>query len=79
MSQLEVGKGMFEVQNDRIHQIPKNPEEQVPASFAVCVAKKVTLSSIVCLKHKVLGSVAREKIGGTDRINKPGYERPHVL
>lgn len=43
------------------------------------MAKRVTLSSVVCLKHKVCGSVSREKIGGIDSVDKPGHERLYIL
>ena len=45
----------------------------------VCEARKVTLSSVLFLKHKVLGSVSREKTGGIDKADKPGHEGPHIL
>lgn len=39
----------------------------------------VTLSSIVFLKHKVLSSVATDKIRWIDRVDKLGHKRSHIL
>lgn len=74
-------EGNIKGKHGSVYQTPKNPEEQPhhPSLIGTYLWQRVMLSSIVFLKHKMLGSVAIEKIRWVGRVDNLGHKRPQSL